>query len=228
MLRTFDTTDHLQPRLEEIEQQVTDAYRDGTVRSEDRISGYLSGLLATKLDDRFTSGSDTVRINVDAFESSDEPESGVDIGMRYQLATDRFNLSTGILIQSKRFGETDVHLRSQCYKMLTRTQEAYLFTYASDEIGVVPALPVYCDGGTGGKFTKYYRIGFVPFLSRFLEGYHGDLSIAEAIDQPAEAFPVPERVRYLVDIRARINRDEVEFAPVDAQHYTRIRPDELD
>lgn len=226
MLKTFDISEQLQPRLEEIEGKVTDAYRRGTHKTEERVTGFLCGLLGTELDDTFTSGSNEVRIEVDAFEDIDEPETGVDIGMRYQLVTDEFHLSTGLLVQSKRFGKHDTHLPSQCYKMLIRTQEAYIFTYSPDTIGVVPALPVYCDSGTGGKFTKYYNVGLVPFLSRFIEGYYGDLTIADVVDQPAEAFPVPERVRYVVDIRAEVNVDEADFTLVDRDQYRRIWPDE--
>lgn len=228
MLRPFDISENLQPRLEEVEKRVTEAYSDGTLQREERISGFLSGLLAGELDDSFEAGSNTVRIEVGAYEARDEPESGVDIGMRYQLVTDDFRHSTGLLIQSKRVGNHDVHLPSQCYKMLVRTQEAYIFAYSKDEIRVYPAVPIYLDGGTGGQFTKYYQVGFVTFLSRFLEGFHGDLRMAETIDQPAQAVPVPERVKYLVDIRAAVNEDEADFTEVDWDYFTRIRPDERD
>ena len=204
---------------------MTDAYSDGTHQREERISGHLTGLLATELDGTFASGSNTVRLDVGAYEARDEPESGVDIGLRYQLVTDDFHHSTGLLIQSKRVGNHDVHLPSQCYKMLVRTQEAYIFAYSQDEIGVFPAIPIYRDGGTGGKFTKYYQLGFVTFLSQFFEGFHGDLRIADTIDQPAEAVPVPERVKYLVDIKASVNRLEADFNEVERDHFTRIQPD---
>ncbi|GGL67130.1 hypothetical protein [Halocalculus aciditolerans] len=205
MLKPFEISERLQSRLESVEEQVTDAYESGTARSEDRVSGYLSGILSAELDDTFTSGSDEIRIDVDAFEGTNEPESGVDIGLRYQLVSEEFRLSTGMLIQSKRFGKSDPLLRHQCYKMLSRTQESYIFTYSPGEIGVVPALPVYCDGGTGGKYTRYYSNGFVEFLCKFLEGYHGDIRISDALDQPADAFPVPERVNYLIDMRVQVN-----------------------
>lgn len=226
MLKSFDILESIQPGLEEIEDQVTGAYSDGTLQSEERITGFLSGLLATELDGSFTAGSNTVRIEVGAYEARDEPESGVDMGIRYQLVTDDFRLSTGMLIQSKRVGNHDIHLPKQCYKMLVRTQEAYIFVYSQDGIGVFPAVPIYRDGGTGGKFTKYYRVGFVTFLSRFLEGFHGDLRMADTIDQPAAAFPVPERVKYLVDIRAAVNQDEPGFTRVERDHFTRIQLDE--
>lgn len=226
MLRSFDISEQLQPRLEEIEEQVTTAYRRGANQTEERVSGHLSGLIAAKLAGTFTSGSKTVRVDVDAFEARDEPESGVDIGLRYQLVTDAFRHTTGLLIQSKRFGTHDYKLPIQCYKMLVRTQEAYLFTYAPNKIGVVPALPVYRDGGTGGKYTKYYHLDFVTFLSRVLEGFHGDLRLAGVIDRPAAAFPVPERVRYLVDIKAAIDVDEADYASVDEDYFGPLRSDE--
>jgi hypothetical protein len=226
MLKAFDISENIQPSLEEIEDRVTDAYSDGTHQSEERITGFLSGLLATELDDSFSAGSNRVRIKVGAYEARDEPESGVDMGMRYQLVTEDFRLSTGMLIQSKRVGNHDIHLPNQCYKMLVRTQEAYIFAYSQDRIEVFPAVPIYRDGGTGGKFTKYYQVEFVTFLSRFLEGFHGDLRISETVDQPAEAFPVPERVKYLVDIKAAVNQDEPGFARVERDHFTRMRQDE--
>lgn len=222
MLKAFGISEQLQSRLEKVEKQATDAYGRGTNQSEDRVSGHLSGLLSTELNDTFKLGSDEVRINVKAFEGTNEPESGVDIGLRYQLVTEEFRLSTGMLIQSKRFGKSDPLLRHQCYKMLVRTQEAYIFTYSPDEIGVVPALPVYCDWGTGGKYTRYYRSGFVPFLCQFLEGYHGDIRVAGTLDQPVDAFPIPERVRYLIDVRVQVNQAEAEFSHVDRDHFDKI------
>lgn len=226
MLRTFDISEQLRPRLEEVEEKVTDAYRRGIHEKEERISGYLTGLLSTELDGTFTSGSNSLRVDVNAFEARDEPKSGVDIGLRYQLVTDDFHISTGMLVQSKRFGKADYRLTSQCYKMLVRTQEAYIFTYDTDEISVVPALPVYCDNGTGGKFTKYYHVQFVPFFCRFFEGYFGDLQMAGVIDKPADAFPIPERVRYLVDVKAAVNVDEADFAFVDSDYFKRRRWDD--
>jgi|GEM_PF-4581130 len=223
MLKAFGISEQLQPKLEKVEKKVTDAYDKGTNHSEDRVSGHLSGVLSTELDDTFKSGTDEVHIDVEAFEGTNEPESGVDIGLRYQLITEEFRLTTGILIQSKRFGKSDPLLRHQCYKMLSRTQESYIFTYSSDEIGVVPALPVYCDQGAGGKYTRYYSNGFVPFLRQFFEGYHGDIRVADTLDKPVDAFPVPERVSYLVDVRAQVNQVEAEFSSVDRDYFDRIQ-----
>jgi hypothetical protein len=222
MIKTFNISERLRSRLEKVEEQVTDAYEGGTTRSEDRVSGHLSGVLSAELNDTFSSGSREIRIDVEAFEGTNEPESGVDIGLRYQLVSEGFRLSTGMLLQSKRFGKSDPLLRHQCYKMLSRTQESYIFTYSTDEIGVFPALAVYCDGGTGGKYTRYYSEGFVEFLCKFLEGYHGDIRISDALDQPADAFPVPERVNYLIDMRVQVNQAEAEFSPVDREHFNKI------
>lgn len=223
MLKSFNISERLQPRLEKVEEQVTNVYNKGTNVSEDRISGDLSGLLSRDIDCTFKSGTDDVNITVGAFEGTNEPESGVDIGLRYQIATEEFHLSTGMLIQSKIFGKSDPLLRHQCYKMLSRSQESYILTYSPNGIEVLPALPVYCDQGTGGKYTKYYTEGFVPFLCKFFEGYHGDITIADTLDQPTDAFPIPERVSYLVDVRIRVNQKDPEFIPVDGDYYRKLR-----
>jgi hypothetical protein len=211
------------PHLEEIERRTVDKYQRGTFTSEERIAGYLSGLIADELRGEYSAGSDTVRISVDAYEAPDEPESGVDLGIRYQLSTEAFHVSTGVLVQSKRYGKSDPFLPSQCYKMLMRTQESYVFTYSEHKIGAIPSLPIYFDGGTGGKFTKYYHTGFVDFMDGLLRGYYGDLLIADKIDRPAEAFPLAERVKYLVNIKVAANPDkqdyERNFQWIDSDHY---------
>jgi hypothetical protein len=227
MFQHYDIVGDLRPQLEEVERQVTDAYQHGINPVEERVTGHLAGLLATWLDVSFTSGSDTIEVKVDAYGALEEPTTGVDLGLRYQLYSEDFSIATGVVIQAKRFGDGDMELPTQCRKMFIRSQEAYVFAYAPEKIHVFPALPILVIGATGGQFTKFYGQGFVPFMSRFLEGYHGDIQLAEVIDEPATALPVVERVQYLVDIRTRVNIEEANFAGVNRDAYHRLNGPEF-
>jgi hypothetical protein len=222
MFRNYEIVDELQPELEAIESEVTDAYRTGTNPKEERVTGHLAGLLASRLEGSFEAGTNTIEVEADAYGALDEPTTGVDLGLRYQIYSEEFAIATGVLIQAKRFGSSDIELPTQCRKMFIRSQEAYVFAYAPDKIHVFPALPIFLTGATGGKFTKFYGQGFVPFMCRFFEGYHGDLELAGTLDEPASALPVAERIRYLVDIRARINLEEANFDRVHLGEYRHL------
>lgn len=222
MLQNYDILNELRPRVQAVEDEVTDAYNRQVNPQEERVTGHLAGMLASRLRGSFKGGSNTIEVEVDAYGALEEPTTGIDLGLRYQLYSEDFSIATGLVIQAKRFDTTDIHLPSQCRRMFVRSQEAYIFAYAPDEIHVYPALPILLVGGTGGKFTKFYGQHFVPFICRFLEGFHGDLRLAENIDEPAPALPVVERVRYLVDIRASINVEEANFDRVNRDAYRRL------
>lgn len=227
MFRHYDILEELRPRVQAVEDEVTDAYRRQVNPQEERVTGHLAGILASRLRGSFKVGSNTVEVEADAYGALDEPTTGIDLGLRYQLYSKDFSIATGMVIQAKRFDTTDIHLPPQCRRMFIRSQEAYIFAYAPSEIHVYPALPIFLVGGTGGKFTKFYGQGFTPFICRFLEGFHGDLRLAENLDESAPALPVVERVRYLVDIRASINVEEANFDRVNRDAYRRLNGSEF-
>lgn len=229
MLKRKNVSSKLEPAFAEVESAVTDRYYSGKTVSEDWISASLVSELE-RVDRSYKSGKYDVEVGVEAFEAHDEPESGADIGIRYQFHGPSFRISRGIIVQAKRYGTSHPDLPLQCFKMTQRTEQAYVFTYSESEISVFPALPILLDEGTGGKFTKYYSNPFPQFMSDFVEGFYGEIPVAENIDEPSNIHPVEERVRYIVDIKTGVSvRDEFvdfEFDRVDRSHYSRIDPGE--
>lgn len=225
VLTESNIEDHLAPKVREVEESVKESISSGTAVSEERITGILSDEIRKKISISEIESGGGLEIKTGAFEARNEPESGADLGLRYQFTNGNILLSKGVIVQSKRYGKSDIHLSEQCYKMLARSQESYIFTYSPKKIGVIPALTVYADRGVGGKFTKYYDSCFTDFFLRLLKGFHGDVRISDRIDEPAEIALLPQNVRYLVDIQVSAGdaiEEEISFNRVSHDQFRSI------
>jgi hypothetical protein len=231
MLRRSGISDAFRDDFETVAEAVTSCYADGNIQTEPELSG---GLITSMKGIDFSDNSESYQIesDVEAYQARDEPTSGADIGIRHQLQTPEFEISRGMIVQSKRYGTQHPELPYQTMKMLLRSPEAYVFTYSKSAIGAFPALPITLDEGQGGKFTKYYCTDFMDLMCGFIEGFHGDVEIAEHIDEPTGVFPSMERVRFIADIKTRVYDDEQidfgRFDRVSEDGYERIRPEDYE
>lgn len=181
-----------------VEDDFSHDFGDNSISEEPEMTGALAALLNSGFRKQSVDGDIEVRSK--AYRSREEKESGPDLGIRFRFVTESFATQTAVLIQAKRSENHDVGLPLQCYKMLSRTTDAYIFRYSKSGITAIPALPVYFDQGTGGKFTKYYQMSFGDFFKRFFEGFIGEMQIARNIDKPSEASLVDERAKFIVDV----------------------------
>jgi hypothetical protein len=230
MLAKKNISEGMGEGFREVEEHVTNLYSSGNINKEVDISGALVSSLAwinwdSKID------RDDITANVRAFTVQDEPQSGADIGIRYQFGSAKFGVvRRGIIAQAKRYDMTHNDLSLQCHKMIARTEEAYLFIYSEEDINVVPAMPVLLDGGVGSRFTKYYKKAFTEFMREYVQGFHGEIPIAENIQEPSEISPVEERVKFLIDIKVTVGEEddlELDFDRVNQDQFRRLRLKEL-
>jgi hypothetical protein len=211
MLRRKNISRELWSEFRKVENRVTEDYAE-SAHSEEVVTGSLLSSLR-RVNKEFYLGKDVINIDVDVKEAIDESDSGADIGIRYQFQTPKFSVSRGIIAQAKRYGTPHNDLPLQCLKMLLRTEEAYIFVYSESMIGVFPALPILLEEGKGGKFEKFYFSPFQWFMTNYIQGFHGEIPIADKIDQPSEAIPVEERARFIVDFKVSVSGidSDVEF-----------------
>jgi len=206
MLRTNRVTEKLTQLFEEAEEDALNDYRCGRVHDEDGIT--VSLLNALRMDQTFDAWGKTLRLEIDGYIAPDEPSSGADIAIRYQyLDNDSNNRYTrGIIAQAKMYDSTHSKLSGQCKDMLFITDESFVLTYSGAQIRVAPALPIYIDGGWGGRFRKYYSDRFYHFMFKYVQGFHGDRTIATEIGRPLIASPLS--FDYLLDLRLGISQEE--------------------
>ena len=221
MLRNRDITDQLTQLLQDAEEEAINDYRRCRVHEEDGIT--VSLLKELKTSRNFNAWGKNLRLEIDAYRAPDEPSSGADIAVRYQyLDNDSNNRYTrGIIAQAKMYDQSHPNMSDQCEDMLFITDESYVFTYSTGQFRVAPALPIYIDGGVGGKFRKYYSIRFYQFMFRYIQGFHGDRAIATEIGRPLTASPLS--FDYLLDLRLGISQE-----PEQIYRFDRPDSDEFD
>lgn len=207
MISQHQVSEVLLSAIEIIEDNFTKHYSDDPL-DEEQLNGYLALHLADELQEAAESN-EVIYADSTPYKNMEEKKTGADFGIRYQLATDDYLIESGFIAQAKKETNYDGNLPLQCFKMLSRTGESYIFQYTTSGIYVYPARPIYYDNGYGGKFTKYYEMPFVTFFKGFFEGFFGEPTIAKDIDKPSSVDPVGARIKYLLDVK--IATEEIRF-----------------
>lgn len=223
MLRNNHVTDQLLQLFRDAEEEAVNDYRRGRVHNEDGIT--VSLLKALRTNRNFNAWGKNIRLEIDAYRAPDEPSSGADVAIRYQYLDSDSNIRyfRGIIAQAKMYDSSHSKLSDQCEKMIFITDESYVFTYSKTEIRVAPALPIYIDGGVGGKFRKYYSSQFHQFIFSYVQGFHGEQTIGTKLGRPLTASPLS--FDYLLDLRLGISEKEGEQGEEGEQIFGFDTPD---
>lgn len=169
-------------------------YSRGGIVDEPEITGVLVGQMAARIDGQIGGLEWNTRIIRNGKgKAAEEKRTGADLLIHVTLNTPEERYSKGVLIQAKRCEPDEelskgemARLQGQCDKMLDRTSQAYVFTYAKGSMRCGPA----------NRFTAapnghlYRRCSWTPYRF-FLELFRCPVGDRAITSHEPEKLPEP-------------------------------------
>jgi hypothetical protein len=175
--------DSLIRKISKVEKETLNALHNGRVEQEPALTDRLLGVMEYTLNNRKLAGIRwTVKTLTDRGRGSQESVFGADFMAALEISVDGYQVAKGFLAQSKlvepsqNFSRSEAtRLKEQCEKMLSFSQDSFVFLYSKQSgIVVVPATEILdsrdCNPHElmSKKMTKFYRDHFKCFI-----GDHG-------------------------------------------------------